>query len=535
MTKRFFCRVWLLAVLSLLALPAVIQAQFTFTTNNGAITVTGYTGTNAVVVIPSVTNGYPVVSISGQAFENCTNLVSVTVIANVTNVGDYAFENCTSLISAYFGTNAPEGGMEAFYEDPATVVYYPNGTTGWGATFGGAPTVEETDLTQFWYYLNGNSITIDGYIGSDDAVVVPGIINGYPVTSIGAYGFEPAGVGPTSIIIPNTVTSMGYEAFAFCGNLSSLNMPIGLTSIGQFAFSGTSLAGLTIPSTVTNIGYEAFGGCTRLTNIFVNAANPAYSSVNGVLFDEPRHTLIQYPEGLTGSYTIPNGVTDIGGSAFSGCSLAGVTIPGSVTNIEGSAFQICEDLTSVTISNGVISIGDGAFEDCTRLASFVIPSSVKNIGTYAFDYCTNLTSITISGSIHVIGYETFCNCISLKSLYFLGNAPNADPTAFANCPVVTIYYMPGTSGWIAFNVYNPANPAVLWNPQATPFVPTGGPFGFKMTGPTNATIVVEACTNLVNPVWIPVVTNTLSGTGTSSFSDPQWTNYPNHYYRIRAK
>lgn len=96
---------------------------------------------------------------------------------------------------------------------------------------------------------------------------------------------------------------------------------------------------------------------------------------------------------------------------------------------------------------------------------------------------------------------------------------------------VTVYYLPGTTSWgTTF-----ANaPAVLWNPQATALATADGPFGFNITGPTNATIVVEACTNLSNPVWIPVATNVLIN-GTNSFSDPQWTNYPSRLYRFSGQ
>jgi len=89
--------------------------------------------------------------------------------------------------------------------------------------------------------------------------------------------------------------------------------------------------------------------------------------------------------------------------------------------------------------------------------------------------------------------------------------------------------LPGTTGWgSTFG----GVPAVLWNPQAHAFSFTGGQFGFNLTGPTNAVIVVEACTNLSHPVWLPVSTNTLSGLGTSAFSDP--TGYPMRYYRFRS-
>ena len=96
---------------------------------------------------------------------------------------------------------------------------------------------------------------------------------------------------------------------------------------------------------------------------------------------------------------------------------------------------------------------------------------------------------------------------------------------------LTIYYLPGT-GWSSFPTFGGVS-AVLWNPRVTTFSVTGGQFGFNITGPTNAVIVVVASTNLVNPVWSPVSTNILTG-GASSFSDPQSSSYPRRFYRFRS-
>jgi hypothetical protein len=148
----------------------------------------------------------------------------------------------------------------------------------------------------------------------------------------------------------------------------------------------------------------------------------------------------------------------------------------------------------------------------------MIPSSVTSIVNYAFDQCGSLTSV-----------------------YFKGNAPTVDSTTFYADTNVTAYYLPGTTGWDVFAAQSGAK-VMLWNPQAQTgdgsFGVQSNQFGFNITGSSNLVIMVEAATNLSNPVWSPVATNTLNtfiGTnGTSYFSDPQWTNYPGRFYRLRS-
>jgi hypothetical protein len=309
----------------------------------------------------------------------------------------------------------------------------------------------------------------------------------------------------------------------------------------------------------------------------VDTNNPAYSSVAGVLFDKSQSRLIQYPAGEAGSYTIPNSVTSIGNDAFGACtSLTSVTIPNSVTSIgEGaffdctgltsvsmgnsvtsigdwaffectgltsvsmgnsvtsigdSAFFDCTGLTSVSMGNSVTSIGNDAFGACTSLTSVTIPNSVTSIGEEAFGWCTGLTSVTIGTNVASIGDLAFDGCTSLTSVYFTGNAPSADSTVFACDVKATVYYLPWTTGW---STPFGGIAAVLWNPQAQNLGVQANQFGFTITGPSNLVIVVEACTNLVNAVWVPVATNTLTG-GSSYFSDPDWTNYPCRFYRLRS-
>src|ERR1035438_7421287 len=167
---RTACASKLLPLLLLLTLPAVVQAQFSYTVNNGTITITG--GPGGAVTIPSTINGLPVTSIGDDAFWFCYSLTSVAIGNSVTNIGDsafcscslltsvtipssvtsiggYAFSDCTSLTGVYFEGNAPSAASiwAVFYGDNNATVYYLLGTRGWGATFGGAPTGKQFGFT----------------------------------------------------------------------------------------------------------------------------------------------------------------------------------------------------------------------------------------------------------------------------------------------------------------------------------------------------------------------------------------------------
>ena len=211
--------------------------------------------------------------------------------------------------------------------------------------------------------------------------------------------------GCNQTVIPNSVTSIGRDAFFGC-HILSITIPNSVTSIGQTAFWNCyNIKSITIPKSVTTIGDCAFAGCSGLISIMVEDGNLNYDSRDNcnAIVETASNTLIV---GCMNTI-IPNSVTSIDNGAFSGCQFTSIIIPNSVTSIGHKAFWGCNFLTSITIPNSVTCIGDSAFSICPGLINISIPNSVKSIGNSAFEGCFALTSISIGSGVEVISEKAF--------------------------------------------------------------------------------------------------------------------------------
>jgi hypothetical protein len=406
-----------------------VRAQFNFITNNGAITVTGYTGPGGVVVVPSTTNGWPVTSIGTNAFYN-TDVAKVTIPNSVTNIGSFAFFGCGSLTNIILPTNIAAIQDFTFFSCSNLVtVTIPTSVT----SIGVEPFYGCTGLT---------------------SIVIP-----TNVTSIGTYAFSGC-TGLTNITIPSSITTLGYAALSSCSGLTNAVVLANLNTLSDYLFFDCyDLVSVTFPNSVTNIGQNAFGDCFSLRSIDL-PPNLVYLGDFAFYYCSSL-TSISVPDGVAcinqgafescGNLTsvkLPKFLRDIEGSAFTQCyGLTSLAIPDTVTNIGQAAFMWCNNLAAFALPTNITSISQSELLGCTALTNLAIPAAVTNIGPDAFSGCDGFTSITVPSQVIGLGDYAFSDCRSLSSLYFLGNSPSADSLALMDDNNLTVYYMAGTSGW----------------------------------------------------------------------------------------
>ena len=357
---------------------------------------------------------YKVESIPESAFSYCTGLTSIT-IPSVSSMAAWAFSGCTELTS----------------------VTLSEGTTSIGTgAFGGC--VKLSSFTAPNSVTSVNSQAFSGCTGLT-SVSLPS------VEVIGPTAFGRCAI--TSVSLPSIVT-IGNNAFASCTELTTLALPSSVATIGTSVFSGcTKLASITvdssnvnfiskdgilftndettliayppgkagaytIPNSVTLVDY-VLNNCIGLTSITVAADHPKYYSEDGVLFSKDKAKLIVYPGGKTGAYTVPGFASSIEENAFSGSKWLTSLNTSSVTSIEARALN-GSGLTSI-IMPSVTIIGNYALSGCVELTSITMPS-VISILDYAFQGCTGLTTFTIPSSMTGWGIGIFLGCTGIVSV-----------------------------------------------------------------------------------------------------------------------
>ncbi len=298
---------------------------------DGNAIITSYSGDDERIVVPDTIDGHAVTTVGDGAFPFDVEIVSVALPASLQAIGAGAFDNCQTLCSIEVSPDNPvftsvDGVL--FRRTDQTLIIYPEGKEG------------------------------------------------------------------TVYSVPQGTLSIGAGAFYDCSSLVSITLPDSLQSVGD----------------------EAFSLCGKLASIPVSPDNPYFTSVDGVLFRTEDNALIVYPLGKTEeSYFVPQGTEVLAAEAYRDCSLRSVTLPGSLRIIEYGAFYGCNNLVSVNLPDGLSVIGDSAFIYCPNLPSVVLPDSLQSIGDSAFAYCNALTINSLPGSLRTIGGGAFACCSSITA------------------------------------------------------------------------------------------------------------------------
>ncbi|GHU32309.1 hypothetical protein FACS1894172_08690 [Spirochaetia bacterium] len=312
------------------------------------------------VIIPD-----SVISISDYAFNSCSNLTSVIIGNSVISIGDRAFSGCSNLTSISIPDSVTSIGYEAFdYCSNLASAIIGNGIT----SIGDLNFYQCYKLTSIRVSESNPSYTsIDGVLFDKAGTTLVKC----PLGKEGTY------------TIPNTVTTIGYEAFYFCKGLTSIIIPDSVTSISERAFWGCDgLTSVSIGNGITSIDTNTFYQWYKLTSIRVSESHPSYKDIDGVLFDKAGTTLVKCPPGKEGTYTIPNTVTTIGYEAFYFCSgLTSIIIPDSVTSIGDCVFWGCSGLTSVYMQGDTPpALEMGAFTNTNASLKIYVPAGT--VGAY---------------------------------------------------------------------------------------------------------------------------------------------------------
>ena len=355
-------------------------------TNASKTTLTAYTGTATVIVIPST-----VVSIGDRAFIGNSNIASLSIPNSVTSIGSQSFYQCSGLSSITIPESVVTIGNMAFnYCSGLNTVVF-NATN---CTFMG------TGPSSYAFNYCNNITTV---------------VFGVNVRNIPSYAFYSRS-SISSVTIHDSVTNIGACAFAYCTGITSLSVPSSVISIGNYAFGE-----------IRNVSYHGTASGSPWGAYCING----YFEGDFIYSDVSKTVLCGYI-GTDTAVTVPSTVTTINNNAFRSSTIKAISLPSSLTTIGDDAFRQ-STIRSITLPSSLGIIGNGAFMQCSSLTAINIPNSVYSIGSAAFYNCSALETANISSSISTIGSDVFYNCINLHFVSLPQNLQSIGSSAFANC------------------------------------------------------------------------------------------------------
>ena len=506
----------------------------------------------------SVTIPDNVQSIGDFAFYNCNQVINVNMGNGVTSIGRYAFCACTSLLEITIPKSVKQIGNDAFSSCTSlgNINYYPENIT-----------------SEFTRVFDGASESLSVVFGNTVNTIPKNIFN--------------SNKGLKTVTMSNSISSVGASAFAYCSNLTTVNIPDnGVTYIGARAFyECTSLLEITIPESVTGLDVGAFAYCSGLKKINYKAINlgdfndkntnflsvgssegcelligdkvtkiPEYLfcvtddtkkiNISKIVFGSNVSEIGQYAfNGITELKTInlqDTKTKKINAHAFSNTSIDSILIPTTLEEIGWAAFYNCDKLTE--IDWGAYSVeftSHNIFEHCDSLVSVVLPN-MSNLYRSTFARCYNLESVVISKNIERIHQYAFDYCTSLSSVTFANdsNLNAIDNLAFGNCPLLTSITLPNKLEKIRTGAFDGANITEVVIPASCRRV---GRFAFgdsleKITfeDTTGWYLVCETSDGIgyvyCNAVAVTDNTTNINNYYTIHETEPTGDEYPNYYY-----
>lgn len=417
--------------------------DYTITADN-TIKITKYKGMGPEVVIPDESNGVPVTVIGENAFKDNDTITSVTLPSGLVAIEDYAFYECSKLERVVFNKGLQTTGKYSFgycskleeailpvtlqklgdqvfaYCTSLTKVFVPAG-------------LEDVDLAPF-----RNCSSLKTVVFEEGITRLPGTTRSGIYKTAGLFSES----GIEEIVIPDTVETIGVDAFMNCDSLVKVTFPTNLKTIEQGAFSGCDvLEKAILPKGLVSLQTDAFIDCVSLCEVFL--PNTIESFGDRIFQNTTNLKKIVFEEGTA---RIPGGnpVYENYG-IFKYCGVEEITIPESVTVIDDCAFGMCEELKKITLSPNITLIGEKAFFGCKKLDGVVLPEGIKVIKAETFMGCSSLTVITIPANVNEVRTNAFAKCASLGQIYFPKNVEKIHDGAFSGCTALTL---------IEFEVHN---------------------------------------------------------------------------------
>ena len=284
--------------------------------------------------------------IGDYAFFACEELESIDVPDGMVSIGDYAFSECFDLTDVYIPEYVSEIGYNAFFNCPS--------------------------VTDFRVDKNNSSYSSEN-----------GVLFNADKSTVISY---PSGHKAVDYTVPESVTDISDNAFAYSKNLKSVKLHGGIKHYGDGVFACSGIHAVKLPVGITSVTDRMFYGCENLSE-----------------------------------FTVPAGVEKIGESAFSNCtSLKSIEFPTSLSHIGDLAFSECVQLESLVLPPAVKTVNYRVFSGCSGLENLELPIFLENIESYAFSYCTSLESLVISTGLENVDEFAFRGCSSLRNIEYEG-------------------------------------------------------------------------------------------------------------------